>query len=87
LPNKKLALNWVKHVASTEERDEFYKYVMNCRPLLERLKTIVDEKIEAQSKVKTTDYDCPSWSHKQADTNGYLRALKEIQTLTKHIEG
>jgi len=32
---------------------------------------------------KESDYECPSWSHKQADTNGYNRALTNVLHLIK----
>lgn len=44
---------------------------------------------ELESKLKTAQetrgsvkgYDCPSWAYKQADTNGYERALQEALDL------
>jgi len=32
-------------------------------------------------EVKPEDYDNPSWSHKQADKNGWNRALKKVRQL------
>ena len=81
---KGLALNWVLHLEG-KEKEEFAKYVIGSTAIIERLATIIDKKITESSKTPKTDYDTPSWAYKQADANGYLRALKELQTLTQHI--
>lgn len=33
--------------------------------------------------VPRTDYDNPAWAYKQADRNGYIRALDEIKSLIR----
>jgi len=37
--------------------------------------------VKEAEKVRINDYDSPSWSHKQADQNGYVRALREVMLL------
>lgn len=77
---RKKALNsqWFKGL-STEEKDKLEGLIRNSNTLLTRLTDVVKGK-----QVKTifkTDYDCPSWSHRQADINGYNRALQDVLSL------
>lgn len=46
-----------------------------------RLQEVVRGKIEESLSTKEDDYDNPSWAYKQADSVGYRRALKEINSL------
>lgn len=52
---------------------ELFKQSKNFR---EKLTEILSKRTKAV--VTEPDYDSPSWSHKQADMNGYNRAIKEI---------
>jgi len=69
-----LSNQWYKHLKGVEA-EQFKDYVRNCTSIRERLTDILEEKLPT---CKEVDYDCPSWSHKQADSNGYERALKEM---------
>jgi len=50
--------------------EELNRFTLNL------LKEILQSKIP--TFVPSTDYDDPSWAYKQADRNGYVRALKEV---------
>lgn len=63
------------------EQGEFKKSVLGCTKVLDRLTEIVYTMSIDGEKVLVSDYDSPSWAFKQADRNGYLRALKEITSL------
>lgn len=51
--------------------------------LRRRLSELLQEKMESEvvARTKREDYDSPSWPFKQADSCGYLRALREIISL------
>lgn len=49
--------------------------------LRERLSEIVEERISSSFEVTRSQYDCPNWQFKQADSAGYKRALQEILSL------
>ena len=49
--------------------------------ILDILSEIVYNMGITEERVVVSDYDSPSWSHKQADRNGYLRALRDIESL------
>lgn len=47
----------------------------------EKLEKIIQDKKDSVSKSSVVDYDSPSWSHKEADKIGYIRALTEVLEL------
>ena len=59
-----------------DEQDGFKREVKSAKNVLDKLEQIVQNKIK--EIVITNDYDSPSWAYKQADRNGYNRALTEI---------
>lgn len=71
----------VSHCKTKEEKDAFIQQVTSALPLLGKYAEIIKKKIRAHEITREIDYDCPAWSHKQADTNGYIRAMKEILKL------
>lgn len=76
---------WTSHLKTKEEKEEFAKYVANSSSLLDRLGEIVRIKKESAEKARLDKeaYSSPSWAFIQADTNGYLRAIREIEHLLK----
>jgi hypothetical protein len=63
------------------EHDEIKNIVVNSQKVLDILKEICYTTIQDGVMTKDEDYECPSWSHKQADRNGYLRAYRELLQL------
>lgn len=59
-----------------DEQEGFKREVKSAKNVLDKLEQIVQNKIK--EIVITNDYDSPSWAYKQADRNGYNRALTEI---------
>lgn len=59
-----------------DEQEGFKREVKSAKNVLDKLEQIVQNKIK--EIVITNDYDSPSWAYKQADRNGYNRALIEI---------
>lgn len=64
-----------------DKQDEFKKLVLGSQKVLDRAREICYNKIMELESPPTGDYDSPSWAYKQADRNGYIRALKEIEKL------
>ena len=79
---------WGSHIEDAEERDDFIKYVKNSSSLLDRMTDILTKKIEAAdaTRLLKKNFDMASWAYDQADTNGYIRALKEIRAITNRKE-
>ena len=59
-----------------DEQEGFKREVKSAKSVLDKLEQIVQKKIK--EIVVVDDYDSPSWAYKQADRNGYNRALTEI---------
>jgi hypothetical protein len=81
----KLALPWTKHITDKSKLEEFEKTVMNSTVLANRLYDVLTEMETADAKTSPVDYDSPSWSHKQADKNGALRALRQVKQLFNYL--
>lgn len=70
--------NWFAGVKSPEEKEKRQLSVESGAAALDILAKICYNSISDAEKVSLIDYDSPSWSHKQADHNGYVRAMREI---------
>lgn len=64
-----------------DARTEYEAYLRNSKLLFDQLRKMIQHRYNARAAVNETDYDCPSWAHKQAHKNGYLNALEEIAQL------
>jgi hypothetical protein len=68
-------------------REDYEKTIRSSVHVLERLAEIVQEELDRIEFPQSQDeYDCPSWSHKQADRLGQLRAYRNIMSLLKLTE-
>lgn len=63
---------WTAHLKDPEQRAKLKKDLEKARFALDILSKIVYNIRESRSSVVQTDYDSPSWSHKQAHKNGAI---------------
>lgn len=61
---------------SQDQREVFKRQLSSSKDVLEKLKEIIENK--RKETILSEDYESPSWAYKQADRNGYNRALTEI---------
>jgi hypothetical protein len=73
-----MKLSWFSHLPR-DQQEGFKKQINSSRDVLERLIKILEDK--QTEVVLSTDYESPSWAYKQADRNGYDRALTEVINL------
>ncbi len=73
-----MKITWIAHLPK-DQQEAFKKQINSSRDVLERLSQILKDK--QTEVVLSTDYDNPSWAYKQADRNGYDRALTEVINL------
>ena len=66
---------------NVDEKEKFISNFINQTAIRETFSYLADKEIERLLAVRTDDYDCPSWSEKQADRNGELRAWRRIKDL------
>lgn len=74
---------WTDHLKTEEEKTRFKNSVLGSKIVLERQKQILDQ-IEVSLEVSANGrkaYENPNWALLQADTIGYLRALKDVRKL------
>lgn len=64
-----------------EERENFKLSILSSKIVLDKLQEIVYNMYKKEESVHSTDYDSPSWSHKQAHTNGRRDALRQVLDL------
>ena len=69
---------WLKGLTG-EAKEKRKKEILSYRNAFEELTKLLEEDYEESAP----DYDCPSWSHKQADINGANRKLRQITELIK----
>lgn len=73
---------WTKNLES-KDKASFEAQVQSAKPVLERMKEILDElrvQINA-SENKSYTYDTANWAYLQAHRNGYRECLDKIDTL------
>lgn len=70
---------------SEKEKDEYKRLLVNS-DLIGRIVEILKDWKKEEEVVTKTDYDSPSWSHKQADKNGAVRFANKVLTLLDHKE-
>ena len=74
---------WTKHLKTEEEKAKFKNTVLGSKLVLNRLQDIVNE-IEQDldnTELNTKIYDIPNWDYRQADMNGFRRAIKTIKKI------
>jgi hypothetical protein len=64
-----------------DQQEGFKRQISSSKDVLEKLESILKDKIK--EVVLSDDYDSPSWAFKQADRNGYNRALTEVLNILK----
>lgn len=76
----KLKTVWFQDLPKADQ-ENFKQLVLSSEKVLDKLRKIVYNMSIDEEKVKTVDYDSPSWSHKQAHLNGKAEAFREIMNL------
>lgn len=74
---------WHRHLKTDEEKQQFKNSVLGSKVVLRRLleitKEIEDDLDRTESNTKI--YDMPNWDYRQADMNGFRRALKTVNKI------
>lgn len=61
-----------------EARDKMKENVLSNQILLDKLSEILYNMQVKKESTVLTDYDTPSWSHKQAHLNGEASAIRKV---------
>ena len=76
----RLKTAWFQDLPKADQ-ENFKQLVLSSEKVLDKLRKIVYNMSIEEERVKTIDYDSPSWSHKQAHLNGKAEAFREIMNL------
>jgi len=77
----KISLAYIKGLPEDDKKKMYDEYLYS-RGVLLKLREILVGKSQASLKKQRAEvsYESPAWSEKQADGNGYQRAIEEIIT-------
>ena len=78
--NYKFDTRWLKDIPA-EEVDAFKAQLISDKNTLDKLCKIVYNIVRNDGDIKSSDYDIPSWSHKQAHLNGRKEAFETVIAL------
>lgn len=73
-------MKWVQGIAP-EKKEPFEQLLRNSSIVFAKLTEILENLDRDSLKTTKTDYDSPSWAYRQADQNGYRRALRDVINL------
>lgn len=82
MASRKHSLEWFKGLNKQEE-DDLKKILDSNDILLDKLFEIVYNMVTSNEEISLSDYDNPSWSHKQAHINGQNHSLRKVLTFLK----
>lgn len=70
---------WFKECKTKKEKEAVSQSLHSNREGLDRLKEILEPMLK--DTTPAADYDSPSWAYKQADRNGFNRAVTTVLDL------
>lgn len=70
---------WFKDCKSKKQKEAVAQVLQSNRESLDRLKDILEPMLK--DTTPAADYDSPSWAYKQADRNGFNRAVTTVLDL------
>ena len=70
---------WLKDCKTKKEKEAVNQVLQSNRESLDRLKEILEPMLK--DITPAADYDSPSWAYKQADRNGFNRAVTTVLDL------
>ncbi len=74
---------WIKGARDTQAKQERTSQIVSAAKALEILTGILEEKIKEKESERNLPkcYELPSYPYFQADASGYIRALREVQSI------
>ncbi len=81
-----LDTRWTRNLKDPKAKSDFEIILRNSTLVNSRLVQLLEEIRRDTLKTKFTDYESASWAYKQADQNGYIRAIDDIISLFKYME-
>lgn len=78
-----MKIQWTAHLKDDEAKDRFQKHILSSKPVLDRLRFLLEERRKAIEGIETgvEKYIQPGWSAIQAHYNGEKASIKYILNL------
>lgn len=78
-----MRIDWFKGARKEEEREERRLQIITAAKAFEILTGILEDKIRQKDSERNSElvYELPAYPYFQADASGYIRALREVQSL------
>lgn len=70
---------WFKNCKDKAAKDKVKQEIVSQREVLVKLEEILESMLK--DATPASDYDSPSWAYKQADRNGFNRAVTTVLDL------
>jgi hypothetical protein len=76
-------VGWTKHLSNEEDKNTFINQIKGSRPVLERLRDLVEEQIvdTDRSELSEKQFENPNWPYFQAYKNGFRSAMSILHRL------
>lgn len=70
-------VEWTSNIKDPEEKANFERIIWSSKPVLERIQTILKEKLSTidRSETDIRTYEFPNWENRQAHKNGQRDSL------------
>lgn len=78
---QKLSQELLRLLPQEVDKASFYQSVTGARHVLDVYRAAIEAKRTRLETVNEDEYECPSWSHKQAHRNGYHKAIEDMLRL------
>lgn len=74
---------WIKQFKANDDeaKEKVHSSLSSAKHILDAAIEIINEQKAAIERPTKDDYDCPSWSHRQAHSNGEIAALNKVISL------
>jgi hypothetical protein len=76
-------LVWTKKCKSEEDKQQYVASLMRAKWVLDDLSELVDSNLAGNeaAEMSPKSYDNPNWPYRQAHSNGYKQALRDLKQL------
>ena len=84
----RLDRKWTSHLKKKEEKEEFRRLVIAAKPVLDRLKAILDKQLEESLVVsaKEDTFEMAAWAEYQASQLGEQKTYRKVIGILPKID-
>ncbi len=74
---------WTKHLKTEAEKEQYRQSLTRVKWVIDDLKKLIHSNLTSleDAEISPKSYENPSWSHRQAHTNGYKQCLRDFNKL------